>query len=131
MMPLPLLSLFLASFALPLALSEADKPMLTWLIIGGLVALGPALHSWIKVFQFLKGTKEDTSQFVTKDELSAMKADRDKQISDTIARIEKDIEELSTETKTFLRDLQSIHHALGILKGHDEAAARPPRSRPR
>ena len=114
-----------------LSLSETDQPTLVWWIILGLIALGPALHSWIKVYDWMKGKGIDTSQFVTKTELAAVRAERDAQIASTIAEIRQDFDKLEKFLTDIARDLPAIHRALGPLEGHDEADLRAPGRKPR
>lgn len=114
-----------------LALSETDQPTLVWWIILGLIALGPALHSWIKVYDWMKGKSIDTSKFVTHEQLAAVKSERDAQIASTIAEIRADFAKLETTLKDVARDLPAIHRALGRLEGHDEADLRAPGRKPR
>lgn len=108
--------------------------MLVWWIILGLIALGPALHSWIKVIEFFKGKSFDPSRFVTQEQLSAVKAERDLQIAATIGEIRNDLTRLEETLTSLNRDLPAIHRALGRLEGHDDAEANnaaPARRRPR
>jgi hypothetical protein len=114
-------ALFATVFAPLLALDETDQPMLVWWIIGGLIALGPALHSWIKVLEWFKGKGIDPSQFVTQDQLAAVKAERDAQITATIKEIRDDFNKLEKTLADIARDLPAIHRALGRLEGHDHA----------
>lgn len=107
----------------PLALSETDQPMLVWWVILGLIALGPALHSWIKVIEFFKGKSFDASRFVTQDQLASMKQERDQQIASTIGEIRNDLNRLEETLTSLNRDLPAIHRALGRLEGHDDAEA--------
>lgn len=113
--------------ALILALSEADSPMLLWLIIGGLMALGPVILSYIKVYEWFKGKGIDTAAFVTRSELAAMKQERDAQIATTIAEIRSDFDRLEKFMTDLSRDLPAIHRALGRLEGHDDATLKRPR----
>lgn len=103
-----------------LALSETDQPMLVWWIILGLIALGPALHSWIKVVEFFKGKKFDVANYVTHAQLAAVKTERDEQIKASISGIKKDLDKLSETLADIARDLPAIHRALGRLEGHDD-----------
>lgn len=107
----------------PLALSETDQPMLVWWIILGLIALGPALHSWIKVIEFAKGKKFDPTNYVTKEQLDKVKGERDQQIAATISEIRDDLNRLEKVLTELSRDLPAIHRALGRLEGHDDAEA--------
>lgn len=116
------------SFAAPLlALSNDDSPMLLWLIVGGLMALGPVIHSYIKVYEWFHGKSVDTSDFVTRSELNVMKQERDAQIATTVQQLRSDFAEIK---RFMVDDLPAIHRALGRLEGHDEAEAKPQR-RPR
>lgn len=110
------------------ALAETDQPLLVWWVIGALMALGPVLHSYIKVYDWLKGKGIDTSQFVTQAQLAQMKSERDAQIAATIAEIRQDFDKLEKFLTDIARDLPAIHRALGRLEGHDEAE-RPKRPR--
>jgi hypothetical protein len=114
-----------------LSLSETDQPTLVWWIILGLIALGPALHSWIKVIEFFKGKKFDPAAFVTHAQLAAVKSERDAQIASTIAEIRQDFDKLEKFLTDIARDLPAIHRALGRLEGHDEADLRSPGRKPR
>lgn len=93
-----------------LALDITDQPMLVFWVIAALIALGPALHSWIKVYQFARGQSTDMSLYVTKVELAAQKAERDVQIKATIDRLEE-------KTDSIMDELTSIHRALGHVEG--------------
>jgi len=124
------------SAELPLALSESDQPMLVWWVILGAVALGPALHSWIKVIEFFRGRKFDPSAFVTMQQMQQMRAERDAQIAATIGEIRDDLNRMESTLNALNRDLPAIHRALGRLEGHDDAeannsAAATARRRPR
>lgn len=118
-----------AAFALAfaLALSEADSPMLLWLIIGGLMALGPVVHSYIKVYEWFKGKSVDTSQFVTRKELNEIRKERDHQIADTMAAIRADVDKIEKAIADMSRDFAGIHRALGRVEGHDEVQLQLPR----
>jgi len=107
-----------------LALNESDSPMLLWLLAGGLMALGPVIHSYIKVYEWFKGKSLDASQFVTRQELSVMRQERDAQIAATIADIKGDLDRVEKLMTDINRDLPAIHRALGRLEGHDD---NPPR----
>ena len=61
--------------------------MLLWLIVAGVMALGPVIRSYIGIYDWFKGKTIDTSNFVTRAELAAVKAERDVQIAATIAEI--------------------------------------------
>lgn len=116
------------SFAAPLlALSNDDSPMLLWLIVGGLMALGPVIHSYIKVYEWFKGSTIDTAKFVTREELATMKGERDTQIASTITEIRTDLDKLEKFMQDLSRDLPAIHRALGRLEGHDDATLKRPR----
>lgn len=104
-----------------LALSEADSPMLLWLIVGGIMALGPVIHSYIKVYEWFRGKAVDTSQFVTREELDRIRAERDKQIADTMKAIRADVDTIENSIQTMMRDFAGIHRALGRVEGHDDA----------
>lgn len=115
-----------------LALTEADSPMLLWLIVGGIFALGPVLHSYIKCYEWFRGKSVDTSQFVTREEFQAMRASRDKQIADSIGQFNATTEAMSRRLEAVFalvgdlqKDMPAIHRALGRLEGHDEVT--PPR----
>lgn len=109
-----------------LALSEADSPMLLWLIVGGIFALGPVLHSYIKVYEWFKGKGVDTSQFVTREELSAIRKERDHQIAETMAAIRADVDKIEKAIADMSRDFAGIHRALGRVEGHDEMQLKRP-----
>jgi len=124
------------SFAAPLffALSDADSPMLLWLIVGGLMALGPVIHSYIKVYEWFKGTATDTSQFITRAEFSLAKAERDTQIADSVEHFNKTSDQMNKRLESVFsliaelqRDMPAIHRALGRLEGHDDATLKRPR----
>ena len=110
------------------ALSDTDQPLLVWWVIGAVMALGPVLSSYIRVYDWLKGKGIDTSQFVTQAQLAQMKLERDAQIATTIAEIRQDFDKLEKFLTDIARDLPAIHRALGRLEGHDEAE-RPKRPR--
>ena len=123
---------------MPLALSAADQPMLVYMVILAFIALGPALHSWIKVYQFARGKSPDLASYVTQDQLASIKAERDKQIADTIQAIRADMTEFKAELKDDIvafestandlqKEMMSLHRSLGRVEGHDEAEARAPR----
>jgi hypothetical protein len=111
------------SAPLPLALSESDQPMLVWWVILGMIALGPALHSWIKVIEFFKGKGFDPANFVTQSQMAEMRQERDAQIASTIGSIRDDLNALERTLSELARDLPAIHRALGRLEGHDDAEA--------
>lgn len=116
------------SFAAPLlALSDSDQPMLVWWIIGALIALGPAIRAWIEVIQYFKGKGINTSEFVTKAEFAAAKAERDMQLVSTVTEIRTDFDKLEKFMSDIARDLPAIHRALGRLEGHDDATLKRPR----
>lgn len=112
-----------------LALSDADSPMLLWLIVGGLMALGPVIHSYIKVYEWFKGKSIDTSNFVTRAELAQQKAERDVQLQSTVGKLEADFDKLQKFMADIARDLPAIHRALGRLEGHDDAEGLKRRAR--
>lgn len=118
----------LSALPLFLALDSDDQPLLVWWVIGAFMALGPVLHSYIKVWDWLKGKSIDTSQFVTHAQLQAVRSERDAQIAATIAEIRQDFDKLEKFLTDIARDLPAIHRALGRLEGHDEAE-RPKRPR--
>lgn len=101
------------------ALTNEDSPMLLYMIVGGLMALGPVLNSYARFFDWLKGKSVDVSLFVTKAELAAMRQERDQQIAQTIADIKADLDRVETLMTDLNRDLPAIHRALGRLEGHD------------
>lgn len=118
-----------------LALSESDQPMLVWWIIGAAIALGPALHSWIKVYEFAKGKSVDAAQFVTKAELAVMREERDQQISNSVQAIRGDItnlvkvvDSLKDDQKdlrqTLNEDIKAMNRALGTVEGELNPAPR-------
>lgn len=114
---------------LPLALSNADSPMLLWLIVGALMALGPVLHSYIRVYDWFKGKSIDTTAFVTRTEFAAAKLERDQQIAATVGSLKADFGRMETVLNAFVSDLPAIHRALGRLEGHDEAETTTARRR--
>lgn len=112
-----------------LALSEADSPMLLWLIVGGLMALGPVMHSYIKVYEWFKGKSVDTSAFVTRTELGMVRAERDAQIKDTFEDIKEEVTEVRDDVgalkrqfdeflKTYSADMAALNRSLGRLEGN-------------
>ncbi len=103
-----------------LALNEQDSPMLLWLLVGGIMALGPVLHSYVRVYEWFKGKGIDTSNFVTREELAQVRAERDTQIAATIQDIKADLDRLEKFLTDVSRDLPAIHRALGRLEGHDD-----------
>ncbi len=110
------------SFAAPLlALSQDDSPMLLWLIVGALIALGPSIRAWIEVVKYFKGSSTDTSNFVTRAEILIMKQERDAYIATTIGDLKSNFNKLEDLLTDLTRDLPSLHRALGKLEGHDEA----------
>lgn len=100
-----------------LALSESDSPMLLWLIVGGVMALGPVAHSYIKVYQFFKGHGVDTSQFVTRDELNQIRLERDKQMAETVRAVKDDVDKIEKAIADMSKDFNAIHRALGLVEG--------------
>lgn len=112
-----------------LALNEADSPMLLWLVVGGLMALGPVIHSYIKVYEWFKGTSVDTSEFITQEQFAEAKANRDRELADTITFIKDQLKAVSKTVAEINSDMPAIHRALGRLEGHDEAD-RPRTRRP-
>lgn len=112
-----------------LALTEADSPALLWLIVGGLMALGPVIHSYIKVFDWFRGKTPDLSQFITRTELAEIRAERDRQLADTLGGISLRMDSVFRLIETLQQDLPAIHRALGRLEGHDEIQT--PARRPR
>ena len=120
-----------------LALTQQDSPMLLWLIVGGLMALGPVLYSYIKVYDRWRGKSVDTSDFITRGELALVRADRDAQLAASIGHFNQRTDAISKRLETVFEllgklqeDMPAIHRALGRLEGHDEAESRPGR-RPR
>lgn len=127
MEPIGSMSHHAAHYSLLLALTEADSPMLLWLIVGGIFALGPVLHSYIKVYEWFKGKSVDMTAFVTREEFQAMRASRDKQIADSIGQFNVTTKEMSRRLEAVFalvgdlqKDMPAIHRALGRLEGHDE-----------
>lgn len=108
-----------------LALNEQDSPMLLWLLVGGIMALGPVLHSYVRVYDWFKGKGIDTSNFVTREELARVRAERDTQIAATIQDIKSDLDRLEKFLADVSRDLPAIHRALGRLEGHDDQMRTP------
>jgi hypothetical protein len=106
------------------------------LIVAGLLILGPALHAWIKVLDWWRGTAFDMSQYVTHAQLAAMKSDRDQQIKTTfellttkIDHLTETIDRLDQDLRQVRGDMPSLHGAIGRLEGHDEASRHPKRPR--
>lgn len=103
-----------------LALAEQDSPMLLWLIVGGLMALGPVISSYIRVYEFLRGKSIDTANFVTREELAAIRKERDDELSRTVKDINAKIKTLDDTLRDLNPELRAIHRILGQLEGHDE-----------
>lgn len=112
------------TLAFALALTEADSPMLLWLLVGGIMALGPVIHSYIKVYEWFKGKGVDASQFVTRDELNLIRKERDHQIAETMAAIRADVDSIEKAIADMSKDFAGIHRALGRVEGHDEVELR-------
>lgn len=93
-----------------LSLAETDQPTLVFWVAAALIALGPAIHSWIKVYQFMRGQTTDMSLYVTKVQLAEVKAERDLQMKETFGRLEE-------KTDNIMQELTSIHRALGHAEG--------------
>lgn len=121
-----------------LALDVSDQPMLVFWCIAAFIALGPALHSWIKVYEFARGKKEDHTKYVTHEQLAAIRGERDKQMTETVSAIradmtafkdevKDDLAAFETTAKQLLSEMMSLHRSLGRVEGHDEAEARAPR----
>ncbi|MCW0220116.1 MAG: hypothetical protein OJI67_17455 [Prosthecobacter sp.] len=120
------------SFALTpisLALSESDQPMLVYWVIGSILLVGNGLQGWVALLQYYQGKKVDTAQFVTRAEFLQAKADRDKQLSDSIESINSQVSAVSKLVAELNKDLPAIHRALGRLEGHDEAEVKTPTRR--
>lgn len=107
-----------------LALSESDQPTLVWWLILGAIALGPALHSWIKVIEFFKGKKFDPASYVTQAQLAAMKTERDAQIAATFGEIKSDIDRIEKILTIMNQDMKSIDRVIGRLEGLSDADRR-------
>lgn len=101
--------------------------MLLWLILGGLMALGPVVHSYIKVYDWFRGKTIDTSNLVTRNELLIMKQERDLQIAGTIGDLKSNFSRLEKVLDDLVRDLPALHRALGRVEGHDDATLKRPR----
>ena len=114
--------------ALPLALSAEDQPTLLWFFVGALMALGPVLNSYIRVWEWFRGKSVDVSNFITRAEMATMKLERDAQIAASVGEIKNDFNRLEKTLADISRDLPAIHRALGRLEGHDEAE-KPRRAR--
>ena len=84
------LPLFLAFITPP------DGPVLLWLIVAALIALGPALRSWLYVLDRLRGKRPDEEMFVTRREYLAAKAERDKQIDGSMAEIRSSLRDITS-----------------------------------
>lgn len=104
-----------------LALSEADQPMLLWWVIGAVLVIGQGLQGWIAALQYFRGQKMDPATYVTRAEFQAAKAERDRQLSDTIGTMQRQLSDVAAVVREISRDLPAIHRALGRLEGHDEA----------
>ncbi len=103
------------------ALSETDQPTLVWWMILAAIALGPALHSWIKVIEFFKGKKFEPANYVTQAQLAAMKTERDAQIASTFGEIKSDIDRIEKILTVMNADMKSIDRVIGKLEGIAEA----------
>lgn len=99
--------------------------MLLWLLVGGLLALGPALHSWVRVIEHFKGKTFDAANYVTQAQLAAVRSERDAQMAASIKEIKSDFDKLEETLANIARDLPAIHRALGRLEGHDDLERRP------
>ena len=118
-----------------------DSPWLViaLLLLGGFLLfflLGMGLHAWIKVLEYWKGKSFDLSQFVTQAQLSAMKSDRDLQIKTTfelqtikIDHITKTVDSMAQDLRQLRGDMPSLHHAIGVVEGRDDAEERMQRPR--
>lgn len=100
-----------------LALTDADSPMLLWLIVGGLMALGPVIRSYIGIYDWFKGAPFDAEKFVTRAEFEAARAERDTQLAATVKDIKDDLERMEKTFADIARELPDIHRALGRLEG--------------
>lgn len=123
-----------AHLAFFLALTQEDSPMLLWLIVGGIMALGPVLHSYSKFYDWLMGKRLDVSAFVTHAELAVVRTDRDAQLAASIGHFNQQMDAMSKRIETVFEllgklqeDMPAIHRALGRLEGHGPADACPPR----
>ena len=110
-----------ATLAQILALTDSDSPMLLWLVVGGLMALGPVIHSYIKVYDWFRGTAPDMSNFITRAEMAEIRAERDRQLADTLGGISTRMDSVFRLIEQLQQDLPAIHRALGRLEGHDDA----------
>lgn len=114
-----------ALLAMMLAFADnADKLTVWGVLIGAVLLLGPVVSSWIRVYDWCRGARVDTSAFVTRAELTAHKAERDAQIKDIITNIQREVDEIKDVTAeigkrldTFSADFQAIQRALGRLEG--------------
>lgn len=111
-----------------LALSDADPATLLALIVAALMALGPVLHSYIRVYDWMKGKNIDVSDFVTHKHLAEVKAQRDQQLEQSIGHfnqttdaINQRLDEVFKLVGTLQNEMPAIHRALGRLEGHDDA----------
>jgi len=109
------------------AIAETDSPMLLWLIVAGLMALGPVIHSYVRVYDWFKGRGVDTTSFVTRAEWQAAQVKHDAQLETMMESFKDDIKGIKDVVTDIARDLPAIHRALGRLEGHDEAETRPAR----
>jgi len=114
----------LTPLPLPLALDATDQPMLLWFVVGALMALGPVLNSYIRVYEWFRGKSVDVSNFITRTEMQTMKLERDAQIAASVGEIKSDFDRLEKTLADISRDLPAIHRALGRLEGHDELDTR-------
>lgn len=105
-----------------LALSEADQPMLLWWVLAAAIAIGPALHSWIKVYEFARGKRSDLTIYVTKTEMTAIRAERDEQLKNTLGTIMTRLTEMGELVRTLQEEMPNIHHALGRLEGQNDSS---------
>ncbi len=119
------------ALAFVLALSNEDSPMLLWLLAGALMALGPVIHSYIRVYDWFKGKNIDTSEFVTHKQLAVIKAERDTQLAASVGEIKSDVASIEKKMDEMAKDFAAIHRALGRVEGHDEADLRGSARRPR
>lgn len=114
-----------AMLAMMLAFANNADQLTVWgVLIGAVLLLGPVISSWIRVYDWCRGARVDTSAFVTRAELAAHKLERDAQIKEIVTNIQREVDEIKETTTaigerlgTFSADFQAIQRALGRLEG--------------
>lgn len=99
------------------SLAASDPPLLLWMLVGGLMALGPVVNSYIRIYDWFRGTPIDSDKFVTRAEFNAARAERDSQLAATVKDIKDDLERMEKTFADIARELPDIHRALGRLEG--------------